>query len=1131
MRKLLFSAITALILLSGCVNRDELRVVNIDKNGQQLKNLTASFEGQNDAQTKTYIEDGKLRWHESDQITAFYGNTLNRKYMFTGKTGANGGDFAYVPNQALGTGNPLSVIYSVYPYMGNTVISDEGVISADFPSIQKYSEGSFGKDANLMVAATTGIDDTFLPFKNVGGYLKIRLYSSSEDKLKKLVLKGNNEEKISGPALITHINGAEPAIEMESAARNSITLDCGEGIALGKSAETATELWIVVPPTTFTNGITIEAYSDNSGRFVKSSASSLTIERNTIESMAAVECVYSPYEEEEDNEMPNDEDIVERTYVITYTTNDGQPTNIPAQYKENCTNTYEDGVGTLTINSKSKYTQISSLFFQNCSTLVTVNIPEGVEYITSRTFENCINLTTVTLPESLTGIGGRAFYGCSKLSTINFPSKLSSIGSFAFGSCTSLSSITLPESLLSIGSWAFDSCTSLETVHIPNSVESLGYNPFSLCSNISSFSGKFSEDNGKLLVADNIVKSFAPKGNTTCNLPEGVTTIDIEVFKNATSLTSITIPEGVEIIYEYAFSGCSGLSSVSLPSSLEIIDQYAFENCTSLQTINIPSKTRVVSNAFIGCPQFAKTSGTGTFTIVNNVLCSFSPADPESTAPYDVTIPDGVISIEAGAFDGCTYLNALTIPESVIAIEDGAFTGYNGSCPNIILFTGKFAADNGRALIVNNRLITIAPRGLTSYNVPSGVTSIAGNAFKLLSNITSITLPEGVTSIGSAAFAGCTSLKAINIPSSVKTIENFAFDLTGLTSIVIPEGVTNIGEYAFQNSTSLASITLPNSLTSLGAYAFNKCSKLSTISIPSGLTTIGTQTFMNCTSLNSIVIPSNIQEIQSYAFAGCESLNSVKLENGIKTIGDAAFYECPVTLLTIPESVNFIGFNAFQSCKFLKEVTINSSSLNIDGQAFDGCINLTDVRINGTITHLGDGAFAYCPSLVNITLPDGLTNIGETAFLNCTSLVRISIPESVTTISSRAFEGCTSLSGDLTLPKKLVKISSYLFNGCHSLNKVIIPENVKSIGEAAFQGCSSLKEIVIPKNVTTIGQYAFDKIGDSDKIIYCKADTPPAIFENTFTNPYISFGVPATSIQQYRAADFWKEYQIYGFNF
>ena len=52
-----------------------------------------------------------------------------------------------------------------------------------------------------------------------------------------------------------------------------------------------------------------------------------------------------------------------------------------------------------------------------------------------------------------------------------------------------------------------------------------------------------------------------------------------------------------------------------------------------------------------------------------------------------------------------------------------------------------------------------------------------------------------------------------------------------------------------------------------------------------------------------------------------------------------------------------------------------------------------------------------------------------------------------------------------------------------------------------------------------------------DKIIYCKADTPPAIFENTFTNPYISFGVPATSIQQYRAADFWEEYQIYGFNF
>ena len=39
MRKLLFSAITALILLSGCVNRDELRDVNIDKNGICIDDL------------------------------------------------------------------------------------------------------------------------------------------------------------------------------------------------------------------------------------------------------------------------------------------------------------------------------------------------------------------------------------------------------------------------------------------------------------------------------------------------------------------------------------------------------------------------------------------------------------------------------------------------------------------------------------------------------------------------------------------------------------------------------------------------------------------------------------------------------------------------------------------------------------------------------------------------------------------------------------------------------------------------------------------------------------------------------------------------------------------------------------
>lgn len=48
-------------------------------------------------------------------------------------------------------------------------------------------------------------------------------------------------------------------------------------------------------------------------------------------------------------------------------------------------------------------------------------------------------------------------------------------------------------------------------------------------------------------------------------------------------------------------------------------------------------------------------------------------------------------------------------------------------------------------------------------------------------------------------YTRCSGLTSINIPDGVTTIGTFAFqDCSGLTSITIPAGVTNIGDYAFE---------------------------------------------------------------------------------------------------------------------------------------------------------------------------------------------------------------------------------------------------------------------------------------------------------------------------------------------
>ena len=121
-------------------------------------------------------------------------------------------------------------------------------------------------------------------------------------------------------------------------------------------------------------------------------------------------------------------------------------------------------------------------------------------------------------------------------------------------------------------------------------------------------------------------------------------------------------------------------------------------------------------------------------------------------------IGQGVTTLGAGAFAGCSNLASVTLPDSLTIINDGNY-------------------DNG--------------------------------AFAFCSGLTSITIPNSVTSIGSYAFYSCTSLTSVTIGNSVTTIGSYAFDgCSALTSVTIGNSVTTIGSYAFYGCTSLTSITI-----------------------------------------------------------------------------------------------------------------------------------------------------------------------------------------------------------------------------------------------------------------------------------------------------------------------------------
>ena len=349
----------------------------------------------------------------------------------------------------------------------------------------------------------------------------------------------------------------------------------------------------------------------------------------------------------------------------------------------------------------------------------------------------------------------------------------------------------------------------------------------------------------------------------------------------------------------------------------------------------------------------------------------------ENTDSYDtfrdlnrvtgILLPDCVERLGFLLIREIPRIKEFRIPASVKEIEHNCFTQAEGS--SMERFTGQYVSEDGRCVILDGVLYGFARAGLSSYEVPAGVTKMAAGAMSNTKELKSVVLPSGLKDIEGYVFNN-SGIESVTIPASVQTIHHYAFldchDLVNLlgdshfistdrkflyqtddvfhpmmlfffagrndTSYEIPEGIQGIDYYAFRDCINLRSVTFPESMNYIAGDAFMRCENLE--SLLGSHTTSDHKGFVNedgrlhfvLPSLGGdYVIPDEVTSLGSQVFHGRHNLTSVTMGDQVTSMGDYVFEWCQnLKTVTLSANLSSIGLYPFSMSYGLESVYFRS---------------------------------------------------------------------------------------------------------------------------------------------------------------------------------------------------------------
>ena len=560
------------------------------------------------------------------------------------------------------------------------------------------------------------------------------------------------------------------------------------------------------------------------------------------------------------------------------------------------------------------------------------------------TIRNAIG--SVVLPSQLTNIGISAFSLCINLENITIPNTVTVIDTNAFHECSSLKNVVLPDSVTAIRMGCFSGCSSLESLYIPKNAQltNIATNAyFDRCRNLTNLvvdaENPYYYSNGTML--------FNKAGNILYSYPS--------------AKGDVVLPDSITRLEGYMFSGCDVITTLTIPASVSYISPQVFQSYHDVEEFIIDENNEYYSTNgdcifnYEGTILYYWPNASGNITIPNGVITIENGAFNTNRNITGVTLSDSVVNLNGRPFSNCTNLTYLYIGAGLTTISTVALAGCN-NLSNIEVSPNNQSFTSLGAILLNKTGDTLIYWLSASGDIviPDSVVTINHSAFSQNRQITSITFGPNVAEIGNEAFLNCSSIREFIVDENNP---NFIFYNGGLYS----KDMTTL---VFQTyDTTQPEITVPEGVITLGAFAFFGQNTRTVINLPSTLQFIQSNA-LAYTGLTGIVIPENVINIAGGAFIGCNHLQYVYFQNKITSpsqLSGGMFTNCPTSCIYTfidDESLSVAmqaGTGIFTNIDFRLPVSLgvvsspfNGGSAEINGvNAIGATVTLTAIPNSG----------------------------------------------------------------------------------------------------------------------------------------------------------------------------------------